>query len=114
MEVHVDVKMVITLMGLYVCYVSMARYGILLQILVNVQVVLCGMVIIARDQLFVQEIVSIMKQWINVYVLISIFGMDIAVWFSLIVVVVRYGIRHRFNVIALIISIGMEQTVYFV
>ena len=42
------------------------------------------------------------------------FGMDLAVWWNLIVAVERFGIKLVSNVTVLRHSIGMEQIVFFV
>lgn len=80
MEVAVLVKMDIILMVPYVCFVSMAKYGIRLQILVIAQLELYGMEIFAKKLSYVLAIGSLMKQFNNAYAQQINFGMDIVVW----------------------------------
>ena len=72
------------------------------------------MEIIVKNSLIVLEIEFITNNINNVFVLMILSGMDSIVWWSLIAVVDKNGIKIHFNVIVLIISIGTITIVYSV
>jgi len=84
------------------------------QKLVDVQFIILGMVTSVKRIYVALEVVNIIRQLINVSVKVEVFGTGSAVWLYLIVVVVRFGIKQLFNVIVLLLLIGMELIVYFV
>lgn len=92
----------------------MGNSGMQLEKHVYVQNNIFGMVIFVKKEYLVQVVVFIIKQFNNAFVLMENFGMDLAVWFNLIVVVERSGITHHFNVIVLLTLIGTEVIACYV
>ena len=84
------------------------------QKLVDVQFIILGMVTSVKRMYVALGVVNIIRQLINVSAKVEVFGMGSAVWLYLIVVVVKFGIKQLFNVIVLLLLIGMELIVYFV
>lgn len=84
------------------------------QKLVDVQFIILGMVTSVKRMYVALGVVNIIRQLINVSAKVEVFGMGSAVWLYLIVVVVKFGIKQLFNVIVLLLLIGMELIVCFV